>query len=307
MSALPYTSLGTHLRERFGRRVWKITLDAGMTCPNRDGTVGTGGCTYCNDSGSGTGAWEKDLTITEQIAEAMTFLTRRYGAEKFIAYFQAHTNTYAPVERLRELFEEAIADPEIIGLAVGTRPDCVPNEVLELLVELNERVWVSVEYGLQSIHDRTLELVNRGHDVAIFRDAVARTRERGIDVTAHIILGLPGETKDDMLATARALDGMDIQGVKIHLLYVIRDTPLHAIHERGEYTCLTREEYTDIVCDFIALLPPEMIIHRLTGDPHKDELIAPLWSLEKTANLGAINDVLNARGIHQGVHYTPGD
>ena len=296
----PYNDLNSALRARFGCRVQKITIDAGLTCPNRDGTVSSGGCMYCNTSGSGTGA-SAHASVTEQIVSALPFLRKRYKAKKFIAYFQSFSNTYAPVETLRSLYEEALAVDEIAGLAIGTRPDCVDDNVLGLLEELNKKTYVSVEYGLQSIHDRTLELINRGHTAADFSDAVNRTRARSIEVCAHVILGLPGENKDDMLTTARAVGRMDIQGIKIHLMYVIRGTKLHEMYEKGEYRCLGRDEYIDILCEFIALLPPGMIIHRLTGDPHREELAAPLWALEKNENLNMIWDTLKKRNLRQGM------
>ena len=302
MQKLPYNDLNSALRARFGCRVHRIAIDAGLTCPNRDGTVGVGGCIYCNERGSGTGA-SACASITEQIHAAQPFLRRRFGAEKFIAYFQSFSNTYAPLDTLRTLYEEALAAEDIVGLAIGTRPDCAGDDVLDLLAETAKRTYFLVEYGLQSIHDRTLRLINRGHTVGDFRDAVGRTRSRGIDVSVHVILGLPGESSDDMLETARALAGMDIQGIKIHLLYVIRGTELHRMYESGSYRCLTRDEYVDIVCDFLALLPPEVVIHRLTGDPHPDELAAPQWALEKTANLQAIRDALKEHNLWQGKLY----
>lgn len=299
MTQLPYNSLNSALRTRFGCRVQKITLDAGLTCPNRDGTVGTGGCIYCNTRGSGTGAFP-EKSITEQLESAKEFLRHRYKAKKFIAYFQSFSNTYAPVEKLRNLYEEALTVEDIIGLAIGTRPDCVDEAVLDLLTEMGKKTYVSMEYGLQTINDETLKLINRGHTVETFRDAVSRTRARGLEICVHVILGLPGEDKEDMLATAWALGKMDIQAVKIHFLYVIRNTVLHQLYERGSYQSLTREQYTDIVCDFLSLLPPHVIIHRLTGDPHPEELIAPLWSLEKESNLRAIHDTLRSRNLWQG-------
>ena len=296
----PYNDLNSALRARFGCRVQKITIDAGLTCPNRDGTVSSGGCMYCNASGSGTGA-SVHASVTEQIVSALPFLRKRYKAKKFIAYFQSFSNTYAPVETLRSLYEEALAVDEIAGLAIGTRPDCVDDNVLGLLEEMSKKTYISVEYGLQSIHDRTLELINRGHTAADFSDAVNRTRARSIEVCAHVILGLPGENKDDMLTTARAVGRMDIQGIKIHLMYVIRGTKLHEMYEKGEYRCLGRDEYIDILCEFIALLPPGMIIHRLTGDPHREELASPLWALEKNENLNMIWDTLKKRNLRQGM------
>jgi uncharacterized protein len=299
MPTLPYTDLNSALRARFGCRVHKITIDAGFTCPNRDGARGTGGCIYCNARGSGTGAAAR-ATIAGQLREARPFLRDRYKAEKFIAYFQAFSNTYAPLETLRARYEEALSVEDIVGLAIGTRPDCVPDETLDLLAEFSRRTWLSLEYGLQSIHDRTLALINRGHTAGEFRDAVRRARERGIDLCVHVILGLPGENREDMLETARALGGMDIQGIKIHLQYVVRDTPLHRMFERGEYRCPAREEYVDILCDFLALLPKEIVIHRLTGDPHRDELVAPSWALEKEITRRTILETLRERDLWQG-------
>ncbi len=229
-----YKDLNTSLRARFGCRVQKITLDAGMTCPNRDGSVGTGGCIYCNERGSGSGAFQKK-SITGQLESAKEFLRRRYKAKKFIAYFQSFSNTYAPVEKLRALYEEALAVEDVVGLAIGTRPDCVNAPVLNLCAEMGDRTFVSMEYGLQSIHDETLKVINRGHNRETFLDAVKRTRAKGLEVCVHVIIGLPGEDKKDMLATARALGEMDIQAVKIHLLYVIRNTALHRLRIISEY------------------------------------------------------------------------
>ena len=300
MPDLPYNDLASHLRAAFGRRVQKISLDAGLGCPNRDGVTGSGGCIYCNARGSGTGAAAAGLSIADQLAAAKERIRKRYGTVGFIAYFQSYSNTYAPVERLRALYDQALADPDVLGLAVGTRPDCVPDEVLDLLADYRDRTYLWIEYGLQSANDSTLAAINRGHDVAAFDDALGRTRARDIPVVAHIMLGLPGETPADMLATARFLAARDIQGVKPHLTYVVRGTPLHRMHERGEYTPLTREEYVDAVCDLIARLPRQVVIHRLTGDPHPDELVAPLWALEKNRNLEAIRTALRERGIRQG-------
>lgn len=297
-----YRDLNTALRERFGCRVQKISLDAGLTCPNRDGRVGFGGCIYCNTLGSGTGV-SRSQSITSQLESGKAYLRQRYKARKFIAYFQSYSNTYAPLEKLRSLYEEALSVPDIVGLTIGTRPDCVDEPVLDLLAELDERTYVSVEYGLQSIHNRSLDLINRGHTYETFLDAVNRTRKRGLEICVHVIIGLPGETKEDMLETARALGETDIQAIKIHLLYVIQNTPLHRLYEKGAYQCLSREAYVDIVCDFLSLLPAHVIIHRLTGDPHPGELVGPLWALEKQANLEAIRETLRERNIWQGKAY----
>ncbi len=302
MSQLPYRTLSSALRERFGCRVRKITVDAGLTCPNRDGTSGTGGCIYCNEKGSGTGAGSNGVSITEQLETAKEFLGKRYKAKKFIAYFQSFSNTYAPLETLRKLYREAMAVDDVVGLSIGTRPDCVGDDVLDMIAELGKDTYITIEYGLQSIHDRTLKLINRGHTSDVFRDAVIRTRKRGIDVCVHIIFGLPGESSEDMLSTVQALAGMDIQAIKIHLCYVIRGTALHEMYKSGKYVPMTREEYIDIVCESIAMLPRDVIIHRLTGDPHPEELITPEWALEKQKNLQMIREVLNSRGIHQGIY-----
>lgn len=299
MSSSLYFDLNQALRRRFGCRVQKISLDAGLTCPNRDGRLGRGGCIYCNARGSGTGAWPSQ-SIAEQLETGKVFARRRYKAEKFIAYFQSFSNTYAPVETLRRLYEEALAVPDIVGLAIGTRPDCADEAVLDLLDEMNRRTWVTLEYGLQSIHDKTLERINRGHSAGVFMDAVDRTRKKGIDVCAHVILGLPGEGRKEMLETAEALAAADIQAVKIHLLYVIRGTELHRLYETGGYRCMNREDYVNTVAEFLALLPPGMIIHRLTGDPHPEELAAPLWAQEKQANLQAVRETLRRRNLRQG-------
>ncbi len=305
MNTRRYRDLNSYLRERFGCRVQRIALDAGLTCPNRDGTRGRGGCIYCNPRGSGTGRGTS-MTITQQILLGKERLARRYKAKKFIAYFQSFSNTYAPVERLESMYREALSHRDIVGLAIGTRPDCAPPPVLDLLEELNKETYLWVEYGLQSIHQATLELINRGHTFQDFLRAVDETRRRGIEVVVHVILGLPGEGKEEMLATARALGELDIQGVKLHLLYVIQGTPLARMYQQGSYKCLTREEYVDIVGEFLASLPPHVVIHRLTGDPHPQELLAPAWALEKQANLEAIHRSLEERDLWQGKWWKKG-
>ena len=303
MNTSRFRDLNTALREHFGCRVQKITLDAGMTCPNRDGTLGAGGCIYCSVRGSGTGL-SQHYSISEQLERGKSRLARRYKAKKFIAYFQSFSNTYGSPQELQALYQEALAVKDVVGLAIGTRPDCVPDSVLDMLSELNQRTYLWMEYGLQSIHDQTLELINRGHKVATFIDAVERSRQRNLQICVHVILGLPDEDKRDMLDTARALAKLDIQGVKIHLLYAIEGTPLAKLYLRGGYRCLSREEYVDIVCEFVALLPPQMVIHRLTGDPHPEELLAPKWATDKQTNLQAIRETLRSRDLWQGKYFT---
>ena len=300
MEALPYLDLNTHLRGRFGERVQKITLDAGLTCPNRDGRVGLGGCLYCNARGSGTGAWARGLSITEQMREGMARLQERYGARRFIAYFQSFSNTYAPRESLRELYEEALAFPQVVGLSVGTRPDCLTEEVLDLLAGYGRDYLMWLELGLQSAHDATLQRLNRGHDVSCFAHAVSQAATRGLEPIAHVILGLPGEGPQEMAATAAFLAGLPLQGVKIHLLYVIQGSGLAGLYRAGQYQCLGEDEYVSRVVDFLELLPPHLVIHRLTGDPHPEELVAPQWCLNKSRVLRRVQEEFARRGSRQG-------
>ena len=295
-----YYDFNTYLRSLFGCRVQKITVDAGLSCPNRDGTIAIGGCIYCNARGSGTGAHTRGLTITDQLLQGKHSLFRRYKAKKFLAYFQSFSNTYAPVDTLKKLYDEALAIEDVVGLSIGTRPDCVDESVLELLQDYAEHHLVWIEYGLQSAKDKTLELINRGHDVQCFEDAVRATVNRGIKICAHVILGLPGETRSDMLHTAETISDLGIDGLKLHLLYVISGTPMEALYRQGKYRCLEQQEYVDLVCDFLERIPPGMVIQRLTGDPHPEELVAPDWSRRKTETLQKISETLEKRDSWQG-------
>ncbi len=299
-----YTDYNAYLRQIFGCRVQKISIDAGLTCPNRDGRIGTGGCIYCNDRGSGTGAFAQGFSVAEQVVRSKALMARRYKAEKYIAYFQSFSNTYAPALLLKNLYDEALAVPGVVGLAVGTRPDCVDEAVLDLLESYTGNCLVWIEYGLQSMHDHTLRRINRGHDFACFQNAVARTRGRGIQICTHLILGLPGETRRMMLDTARMIAGMGIDGVKLHLLYVVKGTALDALYRQGHYRCLEQQEYVDIVCDILEVLPREMVIQRLTGDPHPEELVVPLWSLQKTQTFSMIQETLAKRESWQGKRFS---
>jgi hypothetical protein len=300
---LPYRDLNSYLKERFGQRVQKITLDAGLTCPNRDGRLSTGGCLYCNARGSGTGAWGRGQTIPAQMETGMARLSRRYGAARFIAYFQSFSNTYAPLATLRELYEAALAPPQVVGLAIGTRPDCLEGDVLDLLAGYARDRLVWLELGLQSAHDATLARLNRGHDAACFREAATRAAARGIEVVAHVILGLPGEGRQEMAATAEFLARLPVQGVKIHLLYVVKGSGLARLHEQGEYLCLTEDQYVSAVVDFIERLPPHLVIHRLTGDPHARELVAPAWCLDKPRVMKRIREEFLRRETRQGSRF----
>jgi radical SAM protein (TIGR01212 family) len=299
----PYTDFTTYLKAAFGQRVQKITVDAGLSCPNRDGTLSFGGCIYCNPRGSGTGAHRRGLSITEQLVQGKAALFRRYKAEKFIAYFQSFSNTYAPLEHLRRLYQEALSVDGIVGLSVGTRPDCVQEPVIELLEKISRDRMVWIEYGLQSACDRTLARINRGHDAARFLKAVRMTRGRGIRICAHVILGLPGESRQEMMETADFIAASGIDGVKIHLLYVVGGTELENMYRAGSYRCLGQDEYASLVCRFIERLPEKMVIQRLTGDPHRQELVAPAWSLDKGGTLSMIRERFRELGTWQGKKY----
>ncbi len=301
-----YYDLKSFFVNRFGCKVYKLQIDAGFTCPNRDGTVGRGGCIYCDGRFSRLRQQGTPLpTVTEQIETGKTFYRGKRGAQKFIAYFQTATNTYAPVEQLKPLYDEALSPDDIVGISVGTRPDCVPGEVLDLFEAYAEDRHVWLEYGLQSIHDRTLELINRGHHADIFLDAVERTAGRGVNICVHIIVGLPGETREDMLQTARVLASLPIQGIKIHLLLALAGTPLGDLYQRGEIRMISREEYVATVCDILEILPPEVVIQRLTADGYRDIYLAPAWGTNKMSVINAIDDELERRDSWQGKFLSP--
>ena len=294
-----YLNLNSYFKAIFGHRVHKITVDAGFTCPNRDGKISFNGCIYCNSKGAGTGAKAKGLCITEQLIAGKKRVAKRFKAKKFLAYFQSYTNTYAPFEVLKQYYDEALSVKDIAGLCIGTRPDCINELILSLLEKYAKTRLIWIEYGLQSAKDTTLQLINRGHNFKTFEQAVCLAKNRGIKICAHVILGLPQETKKDMLDTAKAIAELEIDGIKFHSLYVIKGT----IYKSGGYEPITMEEYADIVCDFIRFLPPQMVIQRLTSDPHPQELVAPLWCLEKVKTVNLINKKLEAFDIRQGDKY----
>ncbi|AET66217.1 radical SAM protein, TIGR01212 family [Desulfosporosinus orientis DSM 765] len=295
-----YHTFNEHLRRRFREKIFKVSLDAGFTCPNRDGTLGWEGCIYCSERGSGDFAGDQTLSIHEQFIEVKERMKKKWPAAKYIAYFQAYTNTYAPVRRLREVYEAALAEDDVVGLSISTRPDCLPEDVLAYLEELNRRTYLWLELGLQSIHERTMEWIGRGHDYSQFLRAVHELRRRELQVCAHIILGLPGESRDDMLETAQAIAELPIQGVKIHLLHVLKGTPLAGMFEREPFELMTKEGYVNLVVDILEILPAEMVIHRLTGDGPPDDLVGPLWSRKKWEVLNAIDAELMRRDTWQG-------
>jgi radical SAM protein (TIGR01212 family) len=295
-----YYPFSRFLRERFGAKVYRVTVDAGFTCPNVDGTVAVGGCVYCDNRSFSPNRRQPRVPIAEQVARGIAILQKRYEADQFIAYFQPATNTYAPVDRLRQLYDQALQHPQIVGLAIGTRPDCVPDDVLDLIQDYARDRYVCLELGLQTIHDRSLDWMNRGHHADAFTDAVQRCAGRGFDVCAHVILGLPGESRDDMLATADALASAPLQAVKVHNLHVVKQTPLEDMYRAGKVKLFERDEYVSLVCDFLERLPPEMVIHRLNGDAPPDYLVAPLWCLDKPGLLAAIDAEFLRRDSWQG-------
>ena len=298
-----YRDLKSFWRNRFGCNVYKVPIDAGFTCPNRDGTVATGGCIYCDGRGSRLRQAGSLPTVTEQIGFGQAYYRQKRRAGKFIAYFQTFTNTHAPIGQLKVLYDEALAQPDVIGLSIGTRPDCLSDEILELIRSYARQYHVWLEFGLQSIHDRTLSLINRGHDAAAFFDAVRRASGGKIFICTHIILGLPGETHDDMMETAKALAQLPVQGIKIHLLLALRGTAIGESYQRGNVNLLTKNEYVDTVCDILEVLPPEMIIQRLTADGYRDIFLGPQWAANKMDVLNAIGQELARRESYQGIRF----
>jgi len=298
-----YYDLKSYWRNRFGCRVHKLPIDAGFTCPNRDGQVATGGCIYCDGRGSAFRQAGELPSISEQIRRGKEFYRRNGKEKKFIAYFQTFTNTYAPLEKLQDLYDKALAEEDVIGLSIGTRPDCVPDETLALIQSYAKRCDVWLEFGLQSIHDRTLMAINRGHDAAAFLDAVRRTGGSPVQICTHIIVGLPRESHEDIMETARAIAGLPIQGIKIHSLLALRGTVLGERYERGELSLMSREEYVATVCDILEILPPEMVIQRLTADGYREIFLGPEWARNKLAVLNAIDRELEARASWQGKKY----
>jgi radical SAM protein (TIGR01212 family) len=299
-NAKRYYDLKSYWRNRFGCRVHKLPVDAGFTCPNRDGRVAVGGCIYCDGRGSALRQAGPLPSVGEQLRRGKAFYGSRAGAEKFIAYFQTFTNTYAPPVTLRTLYDEALAEEDVIGLSIGTRPDCVSDEILALIRAYAERHHVWLEFGLQSIHDRTLGAINRGHDAALFYDAVRRASGGPILICVHLIVGLPGETREDVLETARVIGGMPVQGVKIHSLLALAGTELGRRHGQGEVRLWDRQEYVETVCDILELLPPGLVIQRLTAEGYREIFLGPAWAGNKLAVLTAIDREMERRGTWQG-------
>lgn len=299
---LQYSDLNTYLRETFGKKVYKLSLDAGFTCPNRDGTIGTRGCSFCSAGGSGEFAASRRLSITEQIEEAKERIRGKLpknGEVGYLAYFQAFTNTYAPVELLRKVYKEAMEAEEVVALSIATRPDCLQPEVVALLEELNRRKPIFVELGLQTVHEESAARIRRGYPLAVFEDAVQRLAQAGIKVVVHLILGLPYETKEDMLASVRYVCEQPIHGIKLQLLHLLEGTDMGEEYKamsdeerKKAFACLSMEAYLDMVVECLKIIPPSVVVHRLTGDGPKRMLIAPKWSGNKKAVLNALHSML---------------
>jgi len=289
----PFLTLNAHLRKVFGERVQKIPLDAGFTCPNRDGTKGRSGCIYCDPRGSGTGAWALGKSVSVQMAEGMKWARRRYCAKRFIAYFQAFSNTYAPLHVLGERYRESLLGPEVVGLAIGTRPDCVDEERLSLIRQVADGRMIWMEYGLQSASDETLRRINRGHTVDDFVKAVELTQKHGIPVCTHVMFGLPGEGEREMERTMGLLADLGVEGVKFHQVYVVPGTVLHRLYESGRYQPISQEEYAGMVARAIRMLPEGTVIHRLTGDPSTGISVSPAWSRDKQGTIARIEAELD--------------
>ncbi len=304
-SAKRYNTFSEELKLIFGCKVQRISVDAGFTCPNRDGSLGSDGCIFCGGHGSGSFGIRRDLGISDQLEDGKDVMRRKYRAVKFMAYFQAYSNTYATVEHLQGLYTEAINVSDVVGLIVATRPDCLANDILDCLQNISSKTYFWLELGIQSIHDSSLSFINRRHDHACSMEAVKHARSRGLRVCVHVILGLPGETRDDMLAIADEMNRMGVSGIKLHLLHVMMGTKLAEMYERGEITVMGRDEYAGLVCDFLERLDPKILIHRLTGDGGHDSLVAPLWSLKKFEILNLIDSELARRSTRQGFRFFP--
>ena len=295
-----YHTLDYFYKNKFKEKVFKVSLNAGFSCPNIDGTVGTGGCIYCSKTGSGEFAGNKKDNIIKQFNDIKEMMHKKWPKAKYIGYFQARTNTYAPVPKLKELYEEILKQENVVGLNIATRPDSITDECLEYLKELNKRTYLTIELGLQTINEKTSKLINRCHTLKCFEDMVKKLRKENINVVVHIINGLPYETKEDMLNTIKYLNKLDIQGIKIHMLSIIKDTPLEKLYNKEKFHILTKEEYIDIVINQLELLKPEIVINRITGDPKIDDLIEPKWLTKKFCVLNNIDKEMVKRDSFQG-------
>ncbi|UTH01251.1 TIGR01212 family radical SAM protein [Macrococcoides canis] len=298
-----YHTWNYHLRNKFGKKIFKVALEGGFDCPNRDGTVAFGGCTFCSAAGSGDFAGDRVDPIPVQFEKIKNKMHEKWQDGAYIAYFQAFTNTHAPLEVLKEKYEAALAIPGVVGLSIATRPDCLPDDVVEYLAELNERTYLWVELGLQTVHEKTSNIINRAHDMQCYYDGIAKLRKHNINICTHIINGLPLEDYDMMMETARVVSQMDVQGIKIHLLHLLKGTPMVKQYEKGMLEFMDQETYVKLVADQLEILPEEMIIHRITGDGPIDLMIGPMWSVNKWEVLNGIDDELKKRDSYQGKYF----
>lgn len=299
-----YHSLNYFLRNKFSEKIYKISLDGGFTCPNRDGKVGKGGCTFCSARGSGDYAGSRVLSIESQFEDRKKIMERKWKEGKYIAYFQAYTNTYAPIDELRSKYKEALSQENVVALSIATRPDCLDDDVLDLLEEISKKTYLWIELGLQTISDKTAGVFNRGYDLKTFEESLKKLKERNIEVVVHTIFGLPGETKEDMLKTVEYVAHSGVQGVKFHLLHLMKDTKMIEQYESGELQLLSQEDYIDLICKAVSIIPSEMVVHRLTGDAPRESLIGPMWSLKKWEVLNSIDKALVDNDIWQGKEFT---
>jgi len=298
-----YHSLNYFLRNKFGEKVFKISLDGGFSCPNRDGKISSGGCLFCSERGSGDYAGNRELSITKQFQDIKEMMAQKWKSGKYIAYFQAYTNTYAPIKELRKKYEEALEQEGVVAIAIATRPDCLDEDVLDLLEEINNKVYVWIELGLQTSNDETAKRINRGYRLEIFEDAMKKLKERNIDVVVHDILGLTGESKEDMFKTIEYIAHSGAKGIKFHLLHLMKQTPMVKIYEKGQLEFLSQEDYIELVTKGITMLPKDMVVHRLTGDAPRELLIGPMWSLKKWEILNSIDRTLEENDLWQGKNY----
>lgn len=296
-----YHTLDYYYKNKYGCKIAKISLNGGFTCPNRDGTKGVGGCIFCSNLGSGDYAGNKQKTITEQFYEIKDIMDKKWSNTKYVAYFQANTNTYANVNILKKKYEEALSLPDVVGINIATRCDAITDECLEYLDELNKKTNLVIELGLQTIHEKTSKLINRGHTLNEFTNMVKKLKEKKINIVVHIINGLPYETKEDMLETVKFVNNLNINGIKIHMLHILKNTKLAELYEKEKFHVLDKDEYIDIVCDQLELLSEKIVINRITGDPKIDDLIAPNWLIKKFCVLNDIDKELKRRGSFQGI------
>lgn len=299
-----YRTFNSYLQEKFGTKVYRVPIDAGFDCPNRDGSRAFGGCTFCDERGSGAPTIKNALSVQQQLEVGIERIRYRYKAEKFLAYFQAFTNTYAPEGVLRALYDTGLNHPDVVGLCIGTRPDCLPDNVLDLLAEYNQKTFVWLEIGLQSAFNKTLDAINRAHSAEEFFDTIKRAKARGLNVATHLIFGLPDETQAEMMETVRQVSTCELDGIKIHQLCIYKGAPMEADYRRGKISVLDEDYYVQLVVDALELLPPEMVIMRLVAEGKKDELLAPEWSYDKFSTMDKINSELARRGSKQGLRFT---